>query len=221
VNVVSAVPPAPAGLAVFDMDGTLLPGTTACQQIALAAGDPETVATLELSYRRGLIDSTTFAQRALASWAAATDDLYQRAFDACPKIGGLTRTLRSLRDRSFVTCLVTMAPRQFAECFAAFDHIYASTYPTRILDPADKPVIVRELQNRLGIDDARTIAFGDSDSDIPLFSALSRTVAVNPTPNLEAVAAHVYRGDDLYEALRAVEVEFAASDAPTPDGVVA
>jgi phosphoserine phosphatase len=196
---------APPGLAVFDMDGTLLPGTTACQQIALAAGTPEVVASLELDYRRGVIDSTTFAERALESWAVSPTGLFRRAFDACPKIGGLDRTLATLRDRGFATCLVTMAPREFAECFDGFEHVYASTYPTYILDPGDKPVVVRELQARLAVDDGRTIAFGDSDSDIPLFSVLSRTVAVNPTPDLAALAAHTYTGDDLYEALRLLD----------------
>ncbi len=193
-----------AGLAVFDLDGTLLPGTTACRQIALAAGDPETVASLELEYKRGLIDSTTFARRALRSWAAAPGDLYRRAFESSPKIGGLEPALSSLRAASITTCLLTMGPIEFAECFAGFDHVFASRFPERIVNPADKPVIVRELQRSLGVDDARTIAFGDSDSDLPLFSVLHRTVAVNATPNLAAIAAHAYDGDDLTEALRIV-----------------
>jgi phosphoserine phosphatase len=205
------------GLAVFDMDGTLLPGTTACQQIALAAGDPETVACLEFEYKRGLIDSTTFAKRAIESWAVASGNVYRRAFDACPKIGGIDRTLRSLRARSFTTCLITMGPKEFAECFEAFDHVYGSKFPAHIIDPAEKPIIVRKLQRELGVDDARTIAFGDSDSDIPLFSALRRTVAINATPNLAAIAAHAYNGGDLWEALRMVAAEHFTADATCAD----
>ncbi|MDO0929514.1 haloacid dehalogenase-like hydrolase [Streptomyces sp. TG1A-8] len=193
---------APTALAVFDMDGTLLPGTTACRQIALVAEDPLVVERLEGDYRDGLIDSTEFARRALASWAHAGPGLYRRAFDACPKIGGVERTLAWLRARSVVTCLITMAPRPFAECFTGFDHVFASSYPDDILNPEDKPEVVRRLQRRLGIDGMRTIAFGDSDSDIPLFRALTRTVAVNATPNLAAMAARRYDGDDLWEALR-------------------
>ncbi|MET8541469.1 haloacid dehalogenase-like hydrolase [Kitasatospora sp. NPDC004799] len=196
---------APVGLAVFDMDGTLLPGTTACQQIARAAGDPELIDRLERDYRAGLIDSTRFAELALESWARAGTDLYRRAFDACPKIGGVTETLAALRARSVTTCLITMAPREFAECFTGFDHVFASTYPTDILDPEDKPRVVRDLQQRLGLDAARTIAFGDSDSDVPLFETLTRTVAVNATANLVPLAAHRYDGDDLRAALGLVD----------------
>jgi phosphoserine phosphatase len=195
----------PIELAVFDMDGTLLPGTTACQQIARAAGDPDLIDRLERDYRAGLIDSTRFAELALESWARAGADLYRRAFDACPKIGGVAETLAALRARSVTTCLITMAPREFAECFTGFDHVFASTYPTDILNPEDKPVVVRDLQQRLGLDAARTIAFGDSDSDVPLFETLTRTVAVNATPNLVALAAHRYDGDDLRAALGLVD----------------
>ncbi|GAA2239747.1 MULTISPECIES: HAD family hydrolase [Kitasatospora] len=202
LNPVTTVRQSPAGLAVFDMDGTLLPGTTACQQIALAAGDPTTIDRLEQDYRKGLIDSTRFAELALESWVQAGADLYQRAYDACPKIDGVQRTLDWLRARSVATCLITMSPRQFAACFTGFDYVFASTYPTEILDPEDKPLVVRRLQQQLGLDDTRTIAFGDSDSDVPLFRTLSRTVAVNATPNLAAVAAHRYDGDDIWAALQ-------------------
>lgn len=146
----------PIRLAVFDMDGTLLPGTTACQQIALAAEAPTVIEQLEHDYRNGLINSTVFAERALESWAHKGDDLYQRAYLAAPKIAGVDRTLRWLRSHGIVTCLVTIAPRQFAECFSDFGHVYASTYPTDILNPEDKPHVVRELQQKLGIGDFST-----------------------------------------------------------------
>ncbi|MEU7174575.1 haloacid dehalogenase-like hydrolase [Micromonospora tulbaghiae] len=188
-------------LAVFDLDGTLLPRTTACQQIATAAGDLLTIENLERDYRAGFIDSTTFAERALRSWSHAGESLYQRAFAAAPKIGGVEQALVRLRAHEIVTCLVTMAPRQFAECFPGFDHAYGSIYPTRILNPEDKPSVVRKLQAKLGIDTDAIIAFGDSDSDLPLFGYLHHTVAVNSTPNLAAVAAHRYDGADINQAL--------------------
>ncbi|WP_051717681.1 HAD family hydrolase [Streptomyces sp. NRRL F-5727] len=201
-----APPPAPAppGLAVFDMDGTLIPGTTACRQIGLAAGDVATVERLEREYRAGLIDSTAFADHCLTSWERAGDGLYRTAFAGCPKIGGLEEALARLRARSYVTCLITMSPRPFAELFDGFDHVFASTYPTDILDPEDKPLIVDRLRRRLGLRLDQVVAFGDADSDVPLFRALTRTVAVNSTPNLRELAAHHYDGDDIAHALRMV-----------------
>jgi phosphoserine phosphatase len=192
------------GLAVFDLDGTLLPGTTACQQIALAAGESATVERLERDYRTGLVSTREFAEQALRSWTHAGEDLYRRAYESAPKIGGLEQTLRVLRSQSVTTCLVTMAPGPFAKLFTDFDHVYASTYPSDILEPEDKPRIVQELMHRLGLDDAQTIAFGDADSDLPLFRTLTRTVAVNANPQLASLASRRYDGDDLLAALRLV-----------------
>lgn len=190
------------GLAVFDMDGTLFPETTACQQIARTAGNLDVITDLERDYRHGLINSLDFARRASKAWDAQPPDLYRRAFDACPKIGGIEKTLAWLSARSFATCLITMAPGLFADHFKNFDYVYASTYPNHILNPADKPTVVKRLQFLLKIDDANLMAFGDSDSDLPLFAALTHTVAVNATPNLVDVAARAYSGDALYQALQ-------------------
>ncbi|MFD4374301.1 HAD family hydrolase [Streptomyces sp. NPDC058486] len=192
------------GLAVFDMDGTLIPGTTACRQIGLAAGDVATVERLEREYREGLIDSTAFADHCLTSWERAGAGLYPTAFAGCPKIGGIPETLALLRARSVVTCLITMSPLPFAELFDGFDHVFASTYPTDILDPEDKPLIVDRLRRRLGLAVDEVVAFGDADSDVPLFRTLTRTVAVNSTPNLRELAAYHYDGDDITHALRMV-----------------
>ncbi|MFJ1732934.1 HAD family hydrolase [Streptomyces sp. NPDC088254] len=194
----------PTGLAVFDMDGTLLPNTTACRQIGLAAGDGSTVEQLEQAYRDRLIDSTQFAERCLESWAHAGPNLYRHAFAACPRIGGLEATLARLRELSIVTCLITMAPRPFAECFTGFDHVFASSYPHDILNPEDKPEIVRQLQLDLGLEEEQIIALGDSDSDVPLFRTLSRTVAVNASTNLRELAACTYDGDDIQDAVRSL-----------------
>ncbi|GAA3310355.1 hypothetical protein GCM10020295_77230 [Streptomyces cinereospinus] len=193
------------------MDGTLLPDTTACRQIGLAAGDVSAVEQLEQAYRDQLIDSTQFAERCLESWAHAGPGLYRLAFAACPRIGGLDETLAWLRERSVVTCLVTMAPRPFAECFTGFDHVFASSYPHDILNPEDKPEIVRRLRRDLGLEEHEVIALGDSDSDVPLFRTLSRTVAVNASPNLRELAARSYDGDDIRDAVAGL---FAVQESP-------
>jgi phosphoserine phosphatase len=44
------------------------------------------------------------------------------------------------------------------------------------------------------------VAYGDSSSDLGLFATLPHTVAVNPTPQLDALAATRYVGTDIREA---------------------
>lgn len=196
-------PPAPA-LAVFDLDGTLLPDTTSCREIARVVGRHADIEDLEAAYGRGEIDSRAFAVNALRCWSEAGPRVYRQAFDAAHFIGGIQECLTWLREQRTRTVLVTMSHREFAECFDGFDRVCASSYPDNILNPEDKPRIVEQLMSDLGITSDDVIAFGDSTSDLPLFHTLRRTVAVNASPALTGIAAHHYLGDDLREALRLV-----------------
>lgn len=196
-------PPAPA-LAVFDLDGTLLPDTTSCREISRAAGRQTVIEDLEAAYDRGEIDSRAFAVTALQCWSDAGPGVYRRAFDTARFIGGIQECLTWLARQRTRTVLVTMAHREFAECFEGFDRVYASSYPDSILNPEDKPRIVKQLMSDMSITPDDVIAFGDSTSDLPLFRTLWHTVAVNASPALTGIAAHHYLGDDLREALRLV-----------------
>ncbi|WP_406213002.1 HAD family hydrolase [Streptomyces decoyicus] len=198
-----AAPPAPA-LAVFDLDGTLLPETTSCREIARVVGRHTDIHDLEAAYGRGEIDSRAFAVSALRCWSAGGEAVYRQAFDAARFLHGIPECLTWLRTHGTTTVLVTMSHREFAECLDGFDHIFASDYPDDILNPEDKPLIVEKLRTDLGITADDVIAFGDSTSDLPLFRTLRRTVAVNASPALTALAAHHYQGDDLRGALRLV-----------------
>lgn len=201
---------APA-LAVFDLDGTLLPDTTSCREIARVVGRHGDIHDLEAAYGRGEIDSRAFAVSALECWSAAGDGVYRRAFDAARFIDGIQDCLTWLRARGTTTVLVTMSHREFAECFEGFDRVFASDYPEDILNPEDKPRIVEQLRSELGIEPDDVIAFGDSTSDLPLFRTLRNTVAVNASPSLAELATHHYDGDDLRKALQLVceDAEFA------------
>jgi phosphoserine phosphatase len=72
--------------------------------------------------------------------------------------------------------------------------------PAGILEPTDKVRLTeRELASRgLAVQDC--VAYGDSMSDVPLFSMLDNTVAVNADEALERIAAVAYRGDSLMDA---------------------
>lgn len=190
----------PSKLAIFDMDGTLIPGTTAAQEIAKTSDTLKEIQALESSYSRGEIDSMQFSHRANEYWHQSGPQLYQQAWEASPKLENISSTLASLRSNGFITCLITMAPIEFARCFQEFDYVYGSNYGKRIINPEDKPNIALNLQRKYQIDLENTFAFGDSHSDIPLFSILTNTLAVNGSPELQELAKAAYVGNDLREA---------------------
>jgi phosphoserine phosphatase len=168
------------GLHVFDMDGTLLKGTTASLQIARHLGCAEELAGLEARFAAGEIDTRGFAAA----------------------IHGLWRSLTG-------SAVAEVSPDFFAGHLLelGFDEVVASRFPTLpfgepldpggILTPGDKVRIVDELRARHGLPRSRCVAYGDSMSDAPLFRQLAKTVAVNADNHLAELAAVSYRGDDL------------------------
>ncbi|WP_422615607.1 HAD hydrolase family protein [Photorhabdus hindustanensis] len=45
----------------------------------------------------------------------------------------------------------------------------------------------------------KCVAYGDSDSDLPLFNALTNTVAINGTDKIHEIALIHYEGNNLWQ----------------------
>jgi phosphoserine phosphatase len=196
-------------LHVFDMDGTLLRGTTASVEIARQLDCEAELFDLEAAFATGTVDTRQFAAELWRIWAALTTDQAAAAFDLAPWIDGLPDVLADIRRRGEHSVVVTMSPNFFAELLLdrGVDEVVASAFPplpfraplepAGILTPQDKVHAVRRVRARLGIENERCIAYGDSGSDVPLFKELRNTVAVNAGPTLRSLARWRYDGDDL------------------------
>lgn len=196
-------------LHLFDLDGTLLPGTTASREIARVVGCLPELDLLEAAWSAGAVDSRGFAQRLHALWAPLDGECVRVAFETAPWIKGLTEVLGDVRERGERAAVLTMSPDFFADRLLGLGahEVLASRFPPppsaqppqpdAIMTPQRKVEAMQELCGRHGIGIERTVAYGDSGSDVPLFAALGNTVAVNATAALERLAAIVYRGEDL------------------------
>lgn len=201
-------------LHVFDMDGTLLHGTTAGMQIAGRLGCLPELLDLEDDFATGKIDTKAFSTAIAVLWQGITAELVLEVFQASPWIAGLPEVLADVRDRGERSLVITMSPDFFAERLLdlGVDEVAASRFPplplaaipdpADILTPADKVTIVESTLARHGLSEAQCVAYGDSGSDIPLFRRLARTVAVNAGAELAELAAINYTGPDLREAYR-------------------
>lgn len=199
-------------LHVFDMDGTLLPGTSASLQIARHPGCTQALADLEARFAGGLIDTRGFAAAIHQLWGGLTPHNITEVFGASPWLRGLPEVCADIRQRGERSVVITMSPDFFARLLltAGFDEVAASRFPSLpfrepldpagILTPADKVRIVDELRERHRLARAECVAYGDSMSDAPLFRHLSKTVAVNADHHLADLAAVSYRGDSLADA---------------------
>ena len=210
-------------LFVFDMDGTLLPETTASLEIAKATGTVPELTRMEADFKRGTLDAPLFAERAFELWRHVEGERYRGIFEDTVKIGNIRKTLAAIRSGGDQSCLLTLSPDLYAEHFYdyGFDFVIASRFPRGrngriekgdILDARRKPELVKELCGSIGVSMENTVAFGDGISDLPLFEAAGISVFVNADPDVRGKADIHYEGDDLYEAYSAAAAYSAAMD---------
>lgn len=215
-------------LHVFDMDGTLLMGTSASLQIASYLGCAEDLAGMEARFAAGEIDTRGFAIVIHRLWKNLTGTAVAEVFGASPWLTGIPEVCADIRKRGERSVVITMSPDFFARHLLELgvDDVLASRFPSLpfrepldpggILTPADKVRIVTELCNRHALPESRCVAYGDSMSDAPLFRRLTNTVAVNADHHLAELAAVSYAGDDLAGAYA---LGRALLDAAEPDQV--
>lgn len=202
-----------SALFVFDMDGTLLPGTSASVQLAGTLDALDVLHELEARFARGDLDTRGFAAEVHELFATLSPERISAAFDASRVLDGIADVFRDITARGERSVVITMSPDFFAERFVGLgaDVVHASRFPvppypgvpfdpSGILTPADKPRLVNDELAEMGIPIDRCVAFGDSMSDAPLFRELRHTVAVNADGHLLDLAATTYAGTDLWAA---------------------
>jgi HAD superfamily hydrolase (TIGR01490 family) len=207
-----------AGAAFFDLDKTLIEGSSALH-FARAA------------YRAGMVSRRQLARdgwanvkfRLNGSTDAGTDELRQRILDAIAGqrqvdlarmgsdvlAGILPLLYREVLEEAYAhqdagrpAYIVTAASQELAEVLAHVlvmdggigmqSEVRDGVYTGRPAGPftyrEGKAVAIRELAERDGIDLTESYAYSDSESDLPMMRVVGHPVAVNPDRALERVA---------------------------------
>ncbi|WP_432056520.1 HAD family hydrolase [Streptomyces sp. bgisy022] len=205
-------------LHLFDLDGTLLHGTTAPVEISRQLGlEAETVA-LDRAISTGLIGPTEYATRVHALWAGLTEAHVAAAFDAAPWLTRIREVWAEITRRGEYCAVISLSPSFFVErlrdwgAHAAHGSVFPAVPftepvdPTGVLSAAAKVRIADRLCAEFGVTRADCVAYGDSHSDLDLFGAVPVSVAVNADHHVDGLATHCYSGRDLsevYELVRA------------------
>ncbi|WP_349497226.1 HAD family hydrolase [Nocardiopsis ansamitocini] len=178
---------------IFDMDGTLLRGSTASLETSRVNRTVAELTELERLFVSGALGPPGFATRPPALWRGLTMAQVRQAYARSP----------------FLTGIAEVSPDFSATLLLGhgFDEVRASAFPAppftapvvaeSILTPADKVRLAEEVRLREGIALERCVAHGDSMSDVPLFRHFGTTVAVNSDRHLTEQADADYRGTSL------------------------
>ena len=199
-------------LHVFDLDGTLIHGSTASLEIAKITGTTVELAELERSFGAGKIGTRQFAHAIGQLWRGLSHETVEQAMHGTPFLSGITEVIQDIRARGERSALITMTPNFFADRMSVFgfDHIAGSVFPALPLaeDPNPELILVPESKVSItatwlklyGLSWSECVAYGDSLSDLPLFAQLENTIAINASESLQALSSHVYTGGSLWEA---------------------
>jgi phosphoserine phosphatase len=199
-------------LHIFDMDGTLLRGTSGPIEISRRLGCLEALYELERGWAAADITELDFALAIRELWHDLTPELVAAVALDAPWIEGIEAVCADIAARGERSMLITMSPDFFANHLLSLgvDVVCASTFPplpfraavdpAGILTPTDKVRLAESERRAHGLPRRACVAYGDSLSDLPLFAELDNTVAVNADATLERIAGVVYRGEDLTHA---------------------
>lgn len=205
-----------ARLHLFDLDGTLLHGTSAPVEISRQLGlEAETVA-LDRDIGAQRIGPPEYARRVHALWERLTPEHVTAAFEGAPWLTGIRETWAEIRARGEYCAVVSLSPSFFVERLTGWGAhaAYGSRFPavpfTEPVDPsgvlsaAAKVKIADRLCEQFGVSRADCLAYGDSLSDVELFGAVPVSIAINADQHVAALATHSYVGRDLWEAYELV-----------------
>jgi phosphoserine phosphatase len=210
--------PADWRLFCFDLDGTLIRGTSSSQHLAERLGHAESLKQLEERYARNEISNQVVADESACHFAGRSADEIANLMDGVPLIDGIDATMAHLRRRRIPTLLSTVTWR-FAAApiakrfgFAEFSGTEMNADSNGILsgtvsrhfDEFDKREFVIEFCRAHGIPASQVVAVGDSRSDIPLFRWVGFSVALNASAAAKAAATVSIETGDLQDIFRLI-----------------
>lgn len=201
-------------VASFDMDGTLIRGTTSNLFYAELLQVQEEVLELEMKLKRGEIDSSVFMVDVSNIMEKLTVEFIRNHFHLLPIVDGIKETLQYLRSSNVIPILVTTSNVLFAECFKekfGFEYVYGTVHEIlpdgrigvgkKVCSSKHKIQYVQKIVEELGGTMSEVIAIGDSLSDLPLFSKVGCPIAFNYDETLEG-KAHIYvKSNNIFSVL--------------------
>ena len=190
------------GLAVFDLDGTLLRGLTACELIAEALGRLDQIKRFE-----GLTSEpdVAAARNEMADWYRGVHLAELTApLISATMAPGACDGIAVLRRHGIAVAIASITWEFAVETFARrlrIDHYVGTRLEAdgRITHfwPRDKATWIEGLKDSLGVPTSRVAAIGDSRGDLDMLCAVGHPLFVGPTLLSELPGVTHFPGADI------------------------
>ncbi len=206
----------PDKLLFLDMDGTVImndySGAFLCR---LNGADASAIAETEEAERRGEVDwAGGDALRVTMMRGLDVRKIAENLRDL-PIIGGLGEFLAEARRMGYIPVMASAGPDTVARLVAGahgFETWFASEYGvengvmtgkiTAMITAETKAERVKRIMAQYGADPQKCVAIGDGGSDIGMFAAVGKAIALNAQSHVRRAAAHAVDTEDIRELLR-------------------
>ncbi|MDH6215427.1 HAD family hydrolase [Streptomyces pseudovenezuelae] len=199
----------------FDVDGTLVPGTSSSVFLAGFLGHREELAEAEDGYASGALDNWQVSELDAAGWAGVSVERVSGWLDGLPLVLGIAESVAWCRQNRLVPVLATLAWSPVGSYLAQRFGFHSFSGPrleitdrrftgrvAHHFDEHDKRDFALGRAQELGLAPHSCGAVGDSRSDLPLFASVGLSVAFNASADARAAATATATVDD--EDLRSV-----------------
>lgn len=207
-----------AGAVFFDVDGTLVPGTSSSQFLGQRLGHLAELAAAEEEYAQGVRDNRSVSVLDARGWAGRREDEVASWLSELPLVTGIAEVVARCRELAFAPYLATLAWSPVGTYLCASFGFDGSSGPRLVtvggeftgeveqhLDEFVKRDDALDVAHRLGLPASRCAAVGDSRSDLPLFDEVGLAIAFNADPAASAHADVDVAGSDLRSILPHLE----------------
>jgi phosphoserine phosphatase len=206
-------------LATFDLDGTLITGTTTTLFLAQKLGFKQWTPEFEADWKKGLYNNNFQVAREIArQFQGVSLDTVHGLYPGVPRIANIGPTITALKKRGIVVLLGSITWSFFVELYAA-EYGFDSCCGTKM--KITDNILTGEIENYCtnqdklqffltacrehGISLSETIAIGDSLSDHPIFKEAGKSIALNADPATKKIATHSLDTDNLLDILHFIQ----------------
>jgi phosphoserine phosphatase len=205
----------------FDVDGTLVHGTSSSAHLAQRLGHAESLRVLDQQYLDGRIHNSALAERDAQGYAGRTADDLLPWLEDLPMVAGIDEVVAWCHAQDLLPVLTTLAWRQvgqylcsrygFADACGPSLEQARGRYTGRVaehLSPEGRRDYAAGICAEQGLRLEDAVAVGHSVSDLPLFAVVGCAIAFNASQKASEAADHALEGEDLRVVLPVLDAWF-------------